>query len=880
VCGAKLTPNEDPRDGSTIFGDSAMLVDDSGDAIDHGSFLPGTIIAGRYRIVALLGRGGMGEVYRADDLKLGQTVALKFLPASLAKDPRRRDRFHREVRVARQVAHPNVCRMYDVGEVRGHTYLSMEYVDGENLSSLLRRIGRVPHAKAIEIAHHICAGLAAAHERGVVHRDFKPANIMIDGRGKARITDFGLAVFTDDAAPAAGRVGTPPYMSPEQLNGQECTVRSDIYALGLVLYELFTGKRAFEADSAEDFQRLHLEATPVRPTRIVGHIEPAIEQVILQCLEKDPQRRPNSALGVASVLPGGDPLAAALAAGETPSPELVAATAPREGLRAGVAVACLLVVLLGIAVIPFLNDQMRLHAFVTLKKPPAVLIDRAEQIAAALGYSQRPADRAYGFEVNKAYLQAIEARDHSPTRWATLAIGRPAGMTFWYRQSPRSLAPRNLLGTITVDDPPPLVPDMLSVRLDPQGRLLSLQAVPPRNEFALGPPIEPDWSLLFREAQLSADRLRPSSPQRVPPVYCNRRAAWVGTYPENPDVTLRVEAAAYRGTPVYFEILPEGSHTAARRKEGAPAGLRAEQLLDVVLALVCVAGAAALARRNLMLGRGDRRGAFRVALLPGAALMVAWALQANHVPHAVEELRLLATAAGFSLLSGGICWLLYIALEPYARQRWPDMLIPWSRLLAARFHDPVVGRDLLIGGLFGILGLLLTALLYFAPGWLGAPPPRPSAGSMVSFLGLRYELAQALQLLTRAVLEPMFLLLLLVLVLVVVRKRWLAIAVFFIVSTIVTSLITLPPGGNLYLNTAVYGTIVAALLVLLTRFGLLAVMIARLYFLLLETYPITANLEAWYVSSSFFALFIAGGLAFYGFSAALAGQRRLVPRPA
>src|SRR5262249_7676978 len=149
------------------------------------------------------GRGGMGEVYRADDLKLGHPVALKFLPATLAADAGLLERFHAEVRNARQVSHPNVCRVYDIGEVvsadgASQHFLSMEYIDGEDLASLLRRIGRLRGDKTIEIARQLCAGLAAAHERGLLHRDLKPANIMIDGRGRSRITDFGLAVPTND----------------------------------------------------------------------------------------------------------------------------------------------------------------------------------------------------------------------------------------------------------------------------------------------------------------------------------------------------------------------------------------------------------------------------------------------------------------------------------------------------------------------------------------------------------------------------------------------------------------------------------------------------------------------------------------------------------
>jgi len=155
-------------------------------------------VAGRYRIVSLIGKGGMGEVYRADDLKLGQTVALKFLPKDFAQDPKRLENFHSEVRLTRQISHPNVCRVFDIAEVDGQHFLSMEYVDGEDLQGLLRWIGRLPKQKGIEITQQLCAGLAAAHELGVLHRDLKPANIMLDGRGRVRITDFGLAISTSD----------------------------------------------------------------------------------------------------------------------------------------------------------------------------------------------------------------------------------------------------------------------------------------------------------------------------------------------------------------------------------------------------------------------------------------------------------------------------------------------------------------------------------------------------------------------------------------------------------------------------------------------------------------------------------------------------------
>src|SRR5450432_4174408 len=254
-----MKPNLDPSVMETVAvpnaaapASSSSLSFDSCAAADEGRFIPGTLLGGRYRILGLLGRGGMGEVYRATDLALGQSVALKFLPEEAEHHPRLLERFHGEVRVARQVSHPNVCRVYDIGEADGMPFISMEYVDGEDLASLLLRIGRLPADKAVEIARKLCAGLAAAHDKGVIHRDLKPQNIMLNKRGEVLIMDFGLAAVADQLTGAEARNGTPAYMAPEQLKGSEVTAKSDIYALGLVLYELFTGKRPYGANSAKE----------------------------------------------------------------------------------------------------------------------------------------------------------------------------------------------------------------------------------------------------------------------------------------------------------------------------------------------------------------------------------------------------------------------------------------------------------------------------------------------------------------------------------------------------------------------------------------------------------------------------------------------------
>ncbi len=252
----------------------------------------------------------MGEVYRADDLRLGQPVALKFLSAELAANERALKLFVSEVRLSREVTHPNVCRVHDIGEAEGRHFLSMEFIDGEDLASLLKRIGRLPGEKALDVARQLCAGLGAAHERGVLHRDLKPANIMLDGRGRVRITDFGLALLAGETSQSGEVSGTPHYLAPELFASRTATTRSDLYALGLVLYEIFTGKRAFEGTTFADLRTKHERTLPPSPSTLVPDLDPRIEQTIQSCIEKDPNLRPASVKEVLVSLPPGEPVSA------------------------------------------------------------------------------------------------------------------------------------------------------------------------------------------------------------------------------------------------------------------------------------------------------------------------------------------------------------------------------------------------------------------------------------------------------------------------------------------------------------------------------------------------------------------------------------------
>ncbi len=819
--------------------------------MDEGRFPPGTLLAQRYRVVSLLGRGGMGEVYRANDLLLGQTVALKFLPAQWTSHEATLARFRYEVRIARQISHPNVCRVYDIGEAEGATYLSMEYVDGEDLASLLRRIGMLPRDKALEIARQLCAGLAAAHDKGVVHRDLKPGNIMLDGQGRLRITDFGLAGVAGEVKDI--RSGTRGYMAPEQQSGQEVTARSDIYALGVVLHEVFTGKRPSGDSSHPD-------------------LAPEVDRVIRRCLAEDPAKRPDSALAVAAALPGGDPLAAALAAGETPSPEMVAAAGETEGLHPAIAWALLAGVIVAVIAAILLSAQSMLYRRVPLETPPEALAQRARDILQSAGYSEPPVDTAMGFYAEKTFLGYIAEHDKSKTRWDHLETGP---FVFWYRGSPRPLAARSLsflsdapiLGFIQMDDPPLDVSGMTLVRLNPRGRLTQFIAVPPQVEKPAGAASSPDWAVLFAAAGLDPSKWPPSQPIWAPPVNSDSRAAWTGSLAERPNVAMRIEAAASRGKPVYFELIGPWTRPERMQSYEPTAGERASFVIVTVLFVSVLIISAMLARRNLRLGRGDRRGAFRLAAFAFVAYGVAVFFGAHHVPD-FGELAIFIQFLFQGLGSSCFLWVLYIALEPYVRRHWPATLVSWSRLLAGSFRDPLVARDVLAGCLVAAFGIALHRLGWFIPSWLGYPPTQPFLGPQWELLGARAIISDISLSLGPVLGIPLALLFILVLFRALLRKEWAAAAAFVLLFTVL--LADLDQFAPVALVT---GLIYWGLLVfLLIRFGLLAFVAQGIFVGLLGSFPLTTQGSAWYAGISLAGILLMAAMALYGFYTSLGGR--------
>lgn len=280
-----------------------MLRDDPGpDATDSVkvSHAPNQL-GDRYQLRDLLGEGGWGQVYRAFDLKLKEEIAIKILRSSLSTTPGEIERFKREIITARKITHPNVIRIHEYGEAGPDVYISMELLEGGTLADRLKD-GPLPIADALRLGAELAEGLQAAHARDIIHRDIKPHNVMFDEVGKAKLVDFGIARLQGTQTQTQGFTGTPFYMSPEQADGSQITSASDIYSLGVVLFEMFTGQLPFKSDSLVRMALLHSAEKPPRPRSLRSDIPDFVEDIILRCLEKKPEHRPASARELANAL--------------------------------------------------------------------------------------------------------------------------------------------------------------------------------------------------------------------------------------------------------------------------------------------------------------------------------------------------------------------------------------------------------------------------------------------------------------------------------------------------------------------------------------------------------------------------------------------------
>ena len=841
-CGVSLAASETRTSAAEVLprdpDDIPDLSDLSATGFRDARFVPGRIFAARFRIISLLGRGAIGEVYRADDLRLGQPVALKLLTTLGAKPSDALARLAAEVRLARTIAHPNVCRVFDIGEAEQWHYLSMEYVDGETLASVRERIGRLPPEKAIDVARQLCAGLAAAHEHGVLHRDLKPANVMLDDRGRVRIVDFGLAMRAGERVDRIA--GTPSYIAPEQLAGKEPTERSDLFSLGLVIYEVVTGGPALRASSL--VERAGTMLDPATLSFPYG-IEPRVIEIIRQCLAADPVGRPRSALHVAAHLPGGDAIAAALADGRVPTPDIVAAARDRRVLAPAAAAAAMGLLTAGLALIG-LRGEILTVAPADVPKPPEALAERARELLSHLGGDAKGVDQEFGFE--------------------TVDDGR-GGRTvrFVYRTSSLPLNPFNLLHIVTRSDPPMDVPGMATVTLDTSGRLISFSRIvtsPPR------PVRETPWADVFHEAHLdfqSFDRVPVDDRPLIPH---DDAAAWVRLQPGAEP--LRVTGATLAQLPVAFNTQPTSVQQHDRPVISTQRSGLSESILWAMI-IVIFSATAVMVRRHLRAGEGDLHGARTLAAVVIIGGLLSTMLQAHHVRDVVQELVVLLSVLGWCLVWGGFSWLAYLAFEPHVRRLWPRTLITWTRVMSGRLNDPLVGRDLLVGilaGTFAAVALLVIIMMHErAPDDVAVIPALHSLRSPRLFASrVVYLILDSLQF----SLGSFFLLLL---GRIVLRRTWLAVLLLLLLNVLLSAWSWTPTA--LFYASAIAGLFCFVVL----QVGLLAGVAMLATFRVLTSLPMTLDFDAWYVASSASVLLVVLGVSFLAFRLTIRRDRVDMP---
>jgi serine/threonine-protein kinase len=787
-------------------------------------------------------------------------VALKFLPEKAARDQRLLERFHGEVRLARQVSHPNVCRVYDIGEVEGTPFLSMEYVDGEDLASLLLRIGRLPSDKALETARKICAGLAAAHDRGIIHRDLKPANIMMNKRGEVVIMDFGLAALADQLSGPEAHNGTPAYMSPEQLRGSEVSARSDIYALGLVLYELFTGKRPFDGSTLRRLLEQEEAVQITSMTSIAAEIDPGVEKAIRRCLDPDPAKRPLSALSVAAALPGGDALAMALAAGEMPSPEVVAAAGETEGLPRKYSVPCLAAVIICLVAVPFVRQHADALMHAPVDYAPQVLAQKTRDIAAAFGYPKKPADSEIWLRSRDDLLNHLKQQPE-PRKWADW-LGSEAPIQLEYRESP-SLLEADPFGKVTPDDPAPVKPGMVHVIMDGNARLRQFSANPPSDGSATEQPVPPE--AVFRAAGLDMAAFRETTPAEAPPSPADQLRVWKGPHPAIPKTELTVSMGWWKGRLTFASV------RFPWEKANAPAPSQNTLLGNITFAIAAIAifFAVLLARRNWKLGRADRKGAQRLAAVRFVLAAAVWLGTVHVLPDGFSMVALAFQSMADWLLSAGLFWVFYLALEPELRARWPHSIVTWNRLLAGRWRDAQVGAHILIGAAVGVFIWMGAELIQIS----AKPDALGNEGGLERTLGTRHWLAGPAGNLVSGLLVGLILFWAIFGLRQLVRKNWLAAVLASALSTLVN--FAGNPPTDWQTEVPIFFVLFAVLIFVLVRLGLVAAMASVFFLNSCGSIIVGSDWSTWWAPYGVATLAMLIGIAIFAFWRSL-GSRELL----
>jgi hypothetical protein len=575
----------------------------------------------------------------------------------------------------------------------------------------------------------------------------------------------------------------------------------------------------------------------------------------------------------AATRPRSDPLSSVLAAGVTPSPEMIS-HAPEKGIsRLCVAVACLAGLLAGLALIVGLSERTQLINNIPLDKPPEVLAERAREIIRKVGYTDPPMDTWNGFAFDDSWERYVRIHDTSASRWESLKTAEVPVVGFRYRQSPRLLFSLNGI-EVSFNDPAQTVSGMTAMILDGEGHLLTFLRVPPQiEEPQTASSTQPNWSGLFTEAGLNKADFRAIEPRWTPPYYSDARAAWEGVIPGKSRIPVRIEAAAYQGRLVYFEIVHPNSTTYRQIESQFRARGKLRAFAVISCFVVILSGGMALAKRNMETGRSDRSGAFRLAVFVFVAAFLENILVNHHVG-SLGEFKVLAQDLSVGLSFASLGWLVYVVVEPLARECWPHRLMSWGRLLAGNVRDALVGRDLLMGCLFGVILTLAQYGRTLAPVWLGRPPAFPSGG-LASFAGLAEPIERVLLACDEALLLGTGLFIVVMLLSLILRKDWLAATTGWLLIT----------AGYLRAyelwSDVFFAALASALLMFcLMRFGLLSqIFLLFTYEITYKELSITWHLTAWYARGTILMLIVMVGLALYGFRTSLGDHTASSPPP-
>jgi serine/threonine-protein kinase len=500
-----------------------------------------------------------------------------------------------------------------------------------------------------------------------------------------------------------------------------------------------------------------------------------------------------------------------------------------------------------------------------MDNPPEVLLAKAREINQKLGYATAPVSSSYGFDYRFGSIRIMRL---SETQGSRLTASRPAAVTFVYRSSPVPLVPRRVsdIPRVSRTDPPEDVPGMLEISTDMQGRMRGFIAVPPQFDAAKGPWPEPDWTAFFAAAGLDLGRFKAVEPEWTPAVMADARMAWLGNYPETPEIPIRVEAAEYHGRPVSYTEILSPQQTPLPAPAGGGNDRSPGALVYLALELIVMIGSVPFARYNLRLGRGDTRGAVRLGLFALCLGLGSWLIGGTHAAGAGEA-DLFVMAAMRSVFGAVTLALTYVSFEPFVRRSWPQTMISWSRVLAGGFRDPLVGRDILIGCLGGVVLVLIQSFGNLLYGIRGTAALKVST-DLVTLSGGRFLAGEFLLLIADTLNKALGILFLIFLFRVLLRKQWLAAGLVIVMLAAMYATNDPNPLIGWPVNIVFFGLMVFILM----QFGLLAVAVALFVAIFVNQFPVNTDWSVWYAGEAAFTVLFTVALALFGFRTALAGQ--------